>query len=105
MIKNDYCWVLNFHGRNVRSSHCSAICHFPLIVTPDNVNTILQDLNKLAVRQGHSDKHFVQVAKVKKNLRDGHTSAALDECANVSLNSEIYCCTLRAESYEMLIRS
>ena len=105
VIKSDCYWVLNVHGRNVTSSQCSAISHFPLIVMPENVNSILQDLDTLAVCPGHPDQHLVQMAKEKKSLRDGHTSATLDECADVSLNGEIYCCTLHAVSCEMLIPS
>ena len=103
VIKSDCRWLLTVHGRNVTPTQCSAISRLPQTVTPENVNSILQYLDKLAVCPGHPEQRFIQMAKEKKSLREGHTPATLDECSDVSLNDDTYCRTLRTVSCEMLV--
>lgn len=51
-------------------------------MTPENVNDILQCLDKCP---GHPEEKFVQE---KKTFKDGCTSAMIDDCADVMLDGE-----------------
>ncbi|XP_064389914.1 uncharacterized protein LOC135337575 [Halichondria panicea] len=104
-IKSDCCWTLNVHGKCVTPSNCSAIKHFSQSVTVDNVNEMLCCLDKLKVCPAHPEERFVRMAKDKKGFRDGKVSAVLDDSADVNLNGEKHCCTVRTKSCEMLVPS
>lgn len=103
VVKGDTSWTLNAHGKCLSPSTCSAISHFSRFVTPENVNDILQRLDKLMVCPGHPEERFVQMLKEKKTFKDGRTSAVIDDCADVMLNGETYPCTVRTSTCEMLI--
>ena len=49
VVKGDTRWTLNVHGRCLSPSTCSAISRFSQFVTPENVNDILQCLDRLMV--------------------------------------------------------
>ena len=101
VIKGDRSWILNVHGRPV--TQCSAISHFPQFVTPENVNDQLQCLDRLKVCAAHPDERFLQMAKEKKSFKEGQVSASIDDVADVTLNGDTYCCTLRTASCQMLV--
>ena len=105
VVKSDRSWTLSVHGRPVTPSQCSAISHFSWFVTPENVNDLLQYLDKLSVCPTHPDQQFIQMAKEKKSFKDGQVSATIDDCADVSLNGETYYGTVRSASCEMLVPS
>lgn len=101
VIKGDRSWTLNVHGRPV--TQCSAITHFSQLVTPENVNDQLQCLDRLRVCPAHPDERFLQMAKEKKSFKEGQVSASIDNFADVTLNGDTYCCTLRTASCQMLV--
>ena len=101
VIKGDRSWILNVHGRPV--TQCSVISHFPQLVTPENVNDQLQCLDRLKVCAAHPDERFLQMAKEKKSFKEGQVSASIDDVADVTLNGDTYCCTLRTASCQMLV--
>ena len=105
VVKSDRSWTLSVHGRPVTPSQCSAISHFSRFVTPENVNDLLQYLDKLSVCPAHPDQQFIQMAKEKKSFKDGQVSATIDDCADVTLNGETYYGTVRSASCEMLVPS
>ena len=105
VVKSDHSWTLSVHGRPVTPSQCSAISHFSRFVTPENVNDLLQYLDKLSVCPAHPDQQFIQMAKEKKSFKDGQVSATIDDCADVTLNGETYYGTVRSASCEMLVPS
>ncbi len=105
-VKSDRCWTLNVHGNCVTPSNCSAIKHFSqLVTTVDSLNEMLCCLDKLNVCPAHPEERFVQMAKAKKGFRDGKVSAVVDDSADVNLNGDNYCCTVRTKSCEMLVPS
>ena len=79
----DRSWTLSVHGRPVTPSCCSAISHFARVVTPENVNDLLQYLDKLSVCPAHPDQQFIQMAK-EKSFNDGRVSATIDDYANIT---------------------
>lgn len=100
-IKSNLSWTLQVCDRHV--TQCTAIEHLPSFVTPQNVNELLQHIDRLSICPGHPDEHFVEMAKKKKTVKDGLTSFNVDEFADITFNGHVYYSTLRVSTCEMLV--
>ena len=76
-VKSDYSWSLRECSTDVTFSHWPALSHFTSLKTSENVNEMLSYLDKLLICPGHPDRHFMKMAKERKNFqhsKDGTTS-------------------------------
>ena len=106
-VNGDLSWCVHVHGQVLHHTKCNALKNFPVTVTTKAaLNQLLTSVDTLSICAGHPDQHFLDLADSRKgkfqSIRND-TVAFADTVYPTSLNGEVYPCTIRTTSCEILV--
>ena len=106
VVRNDFTWLLKVNGVEVDGDRCPSLSMFQNPLSSQDVNRLIERLDKLHVCPGHPDAHFIELADSKGgNFKstNGQIKANVDSSCDVTLNGDIYSSTVRVTNCEMLV--
>ena len=97
------------HGQQVSHKNCTLLSSFPAKLTHEQLQRLLNILERSPVCPGNPDEKFVELVKAKKgkimSANGKHVAAALDCAGEVCISGQHYSETVRASTCELLTTS